>query len=129
MGGMMMFQHIHPRFAFRALAFVVAAALARTVVAAAPSPECKPAADALAKQIVTPTHVFTTHDRKGRSEESESIYAQGAIYVKLHGTWRRSPMTVDQMRQQHAENVRNAKAMSCRVLRVESVDGQPATVY
>jgi hypothetical protein len=93
---------------------------------------CKPLLDGLLKQIGTPTHIVSTETaafRGGRTETSEVIYSGGAIYVQLHGRWRKSPLTVEQMRAQQEENQRDAKSMSCAYLRDEAVGGEAAAVY
>ena len=38
-------------------------------------------------------------------------------------------MSIQDMRKQQEENVRNAKSMTCRYLRDEAVDGEAAAVY
>jgi hypothetical protein len=99
--------------------------------ASAIDPSCKPATDAMMKQLATPTHAFVTEAAPGggRPEVKETIYAGGAIYVQMKGIWRRSPMSVQQMREQQEENQRNAKSMTCRYLRDETVHGEAAAVY
>lgn len=93
---------------------------------------CKTVLDAMAKQIETPTHLYATETsalRGGKPEPRESIYAGGAIYIQMRGQWKRSPMSTQDMRKQQEENVRNAKSMSCRYLRDETVNGETAAVY
>src|SRR5215467_8056161 len=65
----------------------------------------------------------------GKPRSSESIFAGGAIYIQVKGTWKRSPMSLEDMRRQREENIRDAKSMSCRYLRDEAVDGEAAAVY
>ena len=117
-----------------ARASVIAGLIAAGVAgraAGAIDPSCKPATDAMMKQLATPTHVFSTEAAPGggRSEAKETIYAGGAIYVKVKGAWRRSPISVQQMREQQEENQRNAKSMNCQYLRDETVHGEAVAVY
>lgn len=110
------------------LVFAAAGQPARGAVDAS----CKPAIDAILKQIGTPTHIYATQTSAlhgGKPEPRESIYTGGAIYVQVRGQWKRSPMSVQDMRKQQEENVRDAKSMSCRYLRDETVNGETAAVY
>ncbi len=113
------------------LALLLSAAMAGRA-AGAVSPSCKPAVDAMLKQIATPTHVYATEvaaRRGGKPQVNESIYAGGAIYVQVKGVWRRSPMSVQDMQKQQEENQLHAKSMACRYLRDETIDGESAAVY
>jgi hypothetical protein len=95
-------------------------------------PACRPVIDAIMKQIGTPTHMYMTETaafRGGKPTTAESIYAGGAIYIQIHGMWRRSPMTTAEMTKQQEENQKNLKAASCRYLRDETMNGEPAVVY
>ncbi len=112
-------------------ALLLAVSIALPVRAQVP-PACRPVIDAIMKQIGTPTHMYMTETaafRGGKPTSSESIYAGGAIYIQIHGMWRRSPMTVTEMTKQQEENQKNLKAASCRYLRDETVNGEPAAVY
>jgi hypothetical protein len=114
------------------IAPLVGAAAAGQPARGAVDAACKPAIDAILKQISTPTHIYATETstRHGcKPEPRESIYAGGAIYIQMKGQWRRSPMSVQDMRKQQEENVRNTKSMSCRYLRDETVNGETAAVY
>jgi hypothetical protein len=93
---------------------------------------CKPMLDAFAKVAVTPYHMSGTTTRPrtgGKSEPSELISAGGQHYVLSGGHWVRSPMTPAQMAAQEQDNIRSAKAFSCRRLRDESVGTIAAVVY
>jgi hypothetical protein len=60
---------------------------------------CKPALDAMAKQIATPSHVYMTEVaefRGGKPVSSEAIYTDGVIYIQVRGKWRRSPESIQQ---------------------------------
>ena len=116
-----------------AIALLILTPLAvRPARAAAVDPACKPVLDSLAKQYSTSVHVYMTQVaafRGGKPQSSESIFAGGTIYIQVRGKWMRSPMSLEEMRQQREENLRNAKSMSCRYLRDEVVNGEAAAVY
>jgi hypothetical protein len=93
---------------------------------------CKLVLDAMAKQRATPTHLYATESSPllgGKPKVNESIYAGGAIYIRIKGQWKRSPLTLQAMQKQQEENQRNAKSMTCRYLRDETVNGEAAAVY
>lgn len=116
-----------------AIALLILMPLAvRPAGAAAVDPACKPVLDSLAKQYSTPVHIYMTEVaafRGGKPRSSESIFAGGAIYIQVRGQWRRSPMSLEEMRRQEEENIRDAKSMSCRYLRDEALGGEAAAVY
>jgi hypothetical protein len=114
------------------VALLLAAAAAGQPARGAVDPACKPVLDAILKQITTPTHIYATETSArhgGKPEPRESIYADGAIYIQMKGQWRRSPMSVQDMRKQQEENVRNTKSMACRYLRDETVNGEAVAIY
>lgn len=115
-----------------ALLILTPLAAVRPARAAAVDPACKPMLDSMAKQYSTPVHIYMTQVAAFRGDKprsTESIFAGGTIYVQVRGKWVRSPMSLEQMRRQREENIRNAKSMSCRYLRDEAVDGEAAAVY
>jgi hypothetical protein len=124
-----MSQKIERRIRAGAIALLVSAAAGQP--ARAMDATCKPVLDAMAKRIATPSHVYATEAgaRGGKPEIKESIYAGGAIYIQHKGKWVRSPISIQEMRKQEVENVRDAKAMTCRYLRDETVNGEAAAVY
>ena len=93
-------------------------------VEAAADAACKPVFEANAKQKLVPTHIYVA-----APEVSEQIYAADAIFVLRNGTWRRSPMTPQQMVKQEEENIRNATSYSCRYLSDESINGEAVALY
>jgi len=113
-------------------AVTVAGWLAAAAAASAmtPPPACQAPLAAMSKQIVTPTHIVATSKTRGVPPKVvESIYSGGVIYIKVKGTWKRSPVSVEEMRQQESQNVRDATSMTCTRLRDEVVDGEPAAVF
>ena len=126
-----MFNPLTPILRSGALTALFACALVLPARADLPA-ACRPAIDAIKKQIVTPSHMYQTETAAftgGKPLTSESIFAGGVIYIQVHGAWRRSPMTTGEMLKQQEENERNLKAPSCRYLRDEAVNGEPAAVY
>ncbi len=130
---MKMRKNHHGRIAASAIALLILTPLAvRPARAAVVDPACKPVLDSIAKQYSMPVHIYMTQVAELRGvkpRSSEAIYAGGAIYVQVRGKWTRSPMSLERMRQQREENIRNAKSMSCRYLRDEAVGGEAAAVY
>jgi hypothetical protein len=115
-----------------AIALLLATAAGQPAHAAAIDATCKLLFDATTKQRMTPTHVVVTEvsaRHGGKPTTLEMIYAGGATYMKLDGQWKRGGMTAQDMLKQEAENQRNAKSMSCRYLRDETVDGEATAVY
>jgi hypothetical protein len=93
---------------------------------------CKPVIDALVKRGPVAYHAYYTRTEStagAKPKTSEMISAGGHHYVQLQGQWVRSPMTPDDLIKIEQDNLANAKGLSCRKLRDESVDGTPATVY
>ena len=96
------------------------------------SDACQPVFDALNKLAVTPSRIYSTETAAyrafGKPTDSETIYAGGAIYVKLHSKWIRSRMTPKGMLQQEQENRKSGSA-TCLRLPDELVGGSPASVF
>ena len=115
-----------------AIALLLATVAGRPAHAAAVDATCKLVFDAVTRQLTTPTHLVTTEvstRHGGKPTTLEMIYAGGAIYMKLDGQWKRSPMTAQDMLKQEQENRRNAKSVTCRYLHDETVDGESTAVY
>jgi hypothetical protein len=87
---------------------------------------CKVVFDAMLKETTTPHHLVTT--RPGAAP-SEGIATGDAMYVKVGGVWRKSPMTMHGMLAQQEENIRSATLTSCTALPDEVVNGTPAAVW
>lgn len=114
------------------IALLIAAAAGQPARAANPDATCKLVLDVMAKQRATPTHLYATESSPrlgGKPKVNELIYAGGAIYIRMKGQWKRSPLTLQGMQKQQEENQRNAKSITCRYLRDETVDGEAAAVY
>lgn len=114
-----------------ALALAIGAFAGLPAHAAVPA-ACNPVVDAMIKQVATPSHAYVTRTAAslpGKIDTTESIYAGGAIYVKVKGAWHRSGMSAADMQKQQEENRRDTTGMSCRYLRDEVVNGEAAAVY
>ena len=103
------------------------AALGVTVPAAAQgNPSCKAVNDALLKAIATPHHMLTTIG----AQTSETIVVGDTTYTKrAGGAWKKSPIPLSFMVKQETENIKNAKAQTCQVLRSDTYKGDKVTVY
>ena len=94
--------------------------------AAAQTAACKPVTDAMLKMVTTPHHTVSTD---GLQTTGETIGIDNALYVRIRGVWRKSPMTPQDQLQQERENITNAKVYTCTELRSETVNGIAATAY
>ncbi len=104
--------------------------------AAAPSladdDACKPLFDAMTHLFNTPSHQYVTQTSTAlgsKPQASELINTGKAVYVMVDGKWHLTPMTAAQMQEQEEANRKNAKVTECRVIRQESIEGVPVTVY
>lgn len=83
---------------------------------------CQSVSDVGRKVLTTPTHIYTTTTAAfrpgGEPTTAETIYAGGAIYVKVNDHWTRSTITPQDILQQKKENQNNSK-ITCRYLREE----------
>ena len=94
---------------------------------------CDVVLNASKKVPLTPVHLYMTETSVGRAtpRESEMIYtggANGPVYLKMNGKWQKSPISAAELtktRDEAAESVKH----SCRYLRDEAVNGEPASVY
>jgi len=116
---------------------IVCAAFALSLAAAAPvaaqSVSCKEFASAMIKQTVTPYHAYmstTAGYNQGKAEQSEVISTADAMYVQVHGKWRRSPFTaqnVKDMQKALADSV--SRNYTCTRVGSESLNGASTTRY
>ena len=90
---------------------------------------CQPIFDTRFKLFSVPTHIYTVAALPGgKSQTSEAIYTNGAIYVLMNGKWIHSRMTPQDMLKQEEENIRDSKS-TCRHVRDEVVNGEAAAMY
>jgi hypothetical protein len=106
----------------------IAAALALPAVARAQAANgsCKPVFDAMLKAADTPHHAVTSREN---APAAEAIATTDAMYVKINGAWRKSPMTPKYYLTQQQENMQDVTTASCTALPDEVVDGTPVSVY
>jgi hypothetical protein len=99
--------------------------LAAGPAAAQPSPACKPIIDAVRKQWLTPSHaVFVS---SGAPTVMEEIIMADATYVKVQHGWRKSPVSLIEVRR--GEDVDIPKVYECRPMPDENLDGVPSSVF
>jgi hypothetical protein len=116
----------------RAVGYALAAAAIGAMPALAQKDvaSCKPLFDAMRKQHQTATHMYTTTAKGGAAPRTmEMISVGNANYLQIRGQWKSSPMSPKEMQEQEDENIRDAKALACKRLRDESVNGVSATAY
>jgi hypothetical protein len=118
----------------RLCALALCAPLVTTFLpASAPAADsCQPVFDALTKVVTTPSHSYTTRTAAfvngGNPTDSETIYADGKVYIRARGKWMQSPVTPAEVLDQEKENREHGKA-TCQLLRNEFVGVEPAAVY
>jgi hypothetical protein len=112
----------------RAALQLLAASLVAVSSAMAPvhadDASCKPVIDALMAQAKASYRSSIKADGRDGGEE---IYTTAAIYRGHGGHWTKIPATPQD--RVEANKTVGASASHCRQVRVETVDGQPATVY
>ena len=81
------------------------------------------------KQTNAPLHLYMTSTKGGKTRTSELIYLGDATYIQFEGKWRRSPTTAAARQQERMEAIQRAKALTCKYLRDEAVNGEAAAVY
>jgi hypothetical protein len=95
---------------------------------------CQPMIEAEGKMIFARVHLYSTQTggvRNGQPISSEIIYMggpDGPTYVFVRGKWLRSPMTPAELKKARDEKDKSV-TMTCRYLRDEAVNGEPAAVY
>jgi hypothetical protein len=117
---------------FTCVLLVVVAVLAGCWIstpAVAADAACRTLFDTRFKLFSVPSHSYTIEALPGgKSQNSEAIFTNGAIYVLMRGKWIHSRMTPQEMLKQEEENIRNSKS-TCRHVGDEMVNGEAAAVY
>ena len=110
---------------------LLAAALCWSASASAQD-SCQPVFDALTKIITSPSHGYHTSTAAfqdhGQPRETEIIYLDGKVFMRVKGQWMHSKATPAEILEQEKENRQNAKA-SCKAVRGDSVNGEAVTIY
>jgi len=91
--------------------------------------DCKPVIDAVSKIDSVPSHAYNTTIRAGSTKLSEVIHTANSAYVLVDGKWNTIPTSPGQAAKQIQENLKNAKSVSCRLVKNETIDGQSAALY
>ena len=90
---------------------------------------CQPVIDAVSKIDSTPSHAYNTTKRSGATKKSEVIHTANSAYVLVDGKWSAIPTAPGAAAKQIQENLRDAKSVSCQLMKVETIDGQSAALY
>jgi hypothetical protein len=113
------------------------AATAVTISFSLPAPAanpCQPVFDALDKVTLTPRHTYSTITAvftHGQPRASETIVANGKVYIRVDGKWRPGLTSLQEMREQQIEQIENrlhAKG-ACQFVGSEMVGAEAAVVY
>jgi outer membrane lipoprotein-sorting protein len=108
------------------LRFLPVIAVVLTISAAdAADSGCKPTAEANAKILSVPTHIYMTDTAGGKTRSDEIIYLNNKTYVQVNGAWHVNDTTDEERKETLAPDPNT----TCRVVRDESVNGEAATVY
>ena len=116
---------------------ILCAAFALTLAAAAPATahnvSCKDMASAMIEHKITPFHAYmstTAGYTQGKTEQSEMISTGDAMYVQVHGKWRRSPITAQYMRDMQKQGLDSVSSnYTCTRVGTETVNGVSTTRY
>ena len=93
---------------------------------------CETIAAAAGKIWEVPVHIYSNQTFSFGAipaRSSESIYIGGAVYVTVRGKWTRSRVTIAELKSAQDEGKKDTNKPTCRYLRDEAVDGEPAAVY
>ena len=89
---------------------------------------CQPVFEALTKVVTTASHSYSTYTVQGRKITGEKIYAQGKAFDLVDGKWVKDSADLKEILAKQNEGRAHATA-TCKIVREESVNGQPATLY
>jgi hypothetical protein len=119
--------HLFHTFAFATL---IASFFAMAAPVRAQS-DCQAVYDAQAKlnQTSHRTVTSTPVGASGQVISVQTILAGGVLYINHNGQWKKSGVTLDQLKQTEELNRKTATNVSCHLSRTESVAGEPAAVY
>jgi hypothetical protein len=86
--------------------------------------------EALTKMTTMPRHTYTTRTAAfthGQPRSSETILADGNLYIRVNGMWTKSPSDSREMPDQQKENRERRKA-TCQFVRNELVGAESAAL-
>jgi hypothetical protein len=113
------------RMPIRPLLFAALAVTSATAGAAELTGDCKPVWAAMEKTMRADHTASTVRD----GTTIQGVTAGGVNYVQIRGTWRKSPMSVQQVIEQQHDNLKDAKEYRCQRIGDSTVDGAPVTLY
>lgn len=90
--------------------------------------DCKAILEAGSRMFSAPNHIYLTMEIGGKPMVSETIYAGGAMYVKVNDTWSLSPVKPQEMAEMQQKKLDTSHA-SCRYVKDEVVNGEMAAMY
>jgi len=106
-----------------------AAALVPTQLLADPDPNCDPIFNAVTKLLQTPNHQLMSQSSAaegvtsgGKIQTGETISTGDASYIKFNGSWRKAPISPQEMLK-HQEEGRHLAKESCSFLKEDESEG------
>jgi len=103
----------------------IAALLTAALPASAASP-CDAVVSATLKVLQVPAHLYMT-ETGGRTRNSEIIYLNRSMYIRVEGQWRKSAVPTKTLAESKIES--EDRIGICSVVRDEAVGGEPATLF
>jgi hypothetical protein len=91
---------------------------------------CDAVVAATTKVLQVPSHLYMTQTggvNGGKPKNSETIYVNGATYVRVNTQWVKSRITPQDLADGKKQDA--AQIGTCTPLRDEAVGGEPATLY
>jgi hypothetical protein len=112
------------------LALFPIAVLFTAVVPVKAASNCDAVIAATLKVLQVPAHLYMTRTagyNGGKTKNSETIYLNGATYVRVDGPWVKSTITPKDLADGKKQEA--AQIGICTPVRDEAVNGEPATLY
>jgi hypothetical protein len=106
-------------------AVVLVAGLIAQARAAELAGDCKPVFAAMEKTLRANHTTTSVHG----AETIRGVTVDGVAWVQIKGAWRKSPIGVQQNIDMTRENLKDAKAFTCKPLPDAVVDGTPVANY
>jgi len=110
-----------------AAALSLAVAFLPTQLLADPDPNCDPIFSAVTKLLQTPNHQFMSQSigseaATGKLQTGETISTGDASYIKFNNSWRKAPITPQEMLK-HQEEGRHLAKESCSFVKDDESEG------